>query len=66
MVWSSNFFSTVLALEEISKVDMSVGIMVHVQNTLVCPFLEKLGTLEQRIKYLPKLCTGMVVTIINC
>ena len=30
-----NFTSAILAIEEISKVDASVGVLVDVQNTLV-------------------------------
>ena len=57
---ASNFFSTLIVIEEIAKVDMSVSVMVDVQNTLICPLINNLGTEEQRNKYLPKFSTNMV------
>lgn len=49
--------SYVLAMEEISKVDASASVIMSVNNSLVCWGLEKFGTEEQKIKYLPKLAT---------
>ena len=57
---SATFFSTILLIEEIAKVDMSVSVMVDVQNTLVTPVIEKHGTDEQKLKYLPQLCKDTV------
>jgi len=57
---SATFFSTILLIEEIAKVDMSVSVMVDVHNTLVAPVIEELGTEEQKQKYLPRLCTNTV------
>jgi alkylation response protein AidB-like acyl-CoA dehydrogenase len=50
--------SYVLAMEEISKVDNSCSVIMSVNNSLVCWGLEKMGTEEQKKKYLPKLTTG--------
>ncbi|XP_069677879.1 short/branched chain specific acyl-CoA dehydrogenase, mitochondrial-like isoform X3 [Periplaneta americana] len=50
-----SFFSTILAVEEISKVDASLAIFIHIQNTLVNALIRKLGTPEQKQKYLPLL-----------
>lgn len=50
--------SYVLAMEEISKVDASVGVIMSVNNSLVCFGLEKWGTTEQKEKYLRPLATG--------
>ena len=50
--------SYVLAMEEISKVDASVGVIMSVNNSLVCFGLEKWGTNEQKEKYLRPLATG--------
>lgn len=50
--------SYVLAMEEISKVDASCAVIMSVNNSLVCWGLEKMGTEEQRRKYLPLLATG--------
>lgn len=50
--------SYVLAMEEISKVDASVGVIMSVNNSLVCFGLEKWGTDAQKEKYLRPLATG--------
>jgi alkylation response protein AidB-like acyl-CoA dehydrogenase len=50
--------SYVLAMEEISKVDASVGVIMSVNNSLVCFGLEKWGTPEQKEKYLRPLAMG--------
>ncbi len=53
--------SYVLAMEEISKVDASVGVIMSVNNSLVCYGLQKYGSEEQKQKYLPDLSTGRKV-----
>ena len=50
--------SYVLAMEEISKVDASVGVIMSVNNSLVCYGMEKWGTTEQKEKYLKPLASG--------
>ena len=50
-----NFFQCVLAIEEISAVDPSAGVVVDVQNTLVNNVIIRWGTDAQKAKYLPKL-----------
>jgi alkylation response protein AidB-like acyl-CoA dehydrogenase len=50
--------SYVLSMEEISKVDASVSVIMSVNNSLVCWGIETFGTEEQKMKYLPKLATG--------
>jgi alkylation response protein AidB-like acyl-CoA dehydrogenase len=50
--------SYVIAMEEISAVDASVGVVMSVNNSLVCWALEKYGTEEQKKKYLEPLATG--------
>jgi len=50
--------SYVLAMEEISKVDSSVGVIVSVNNSLVCWGLEEYGSEEQKEKYLKPLARG--------
>jgi len=50
--------SYVLALEEISKVDASVGVIMSVNNSLVAFELEEFGTEEQKQKYLIPIATG--------
>lgn len=50
--------SYVLAMEEISKVDASVGVIMSVNNSLVCWGIEEYGTEAQKEKYLRDLATG--------
>ncbi len=50
--------SYVLAMEEISKVDASVSVVMSVNNSLVCYGLEQFGTEEQKQKYLVPLAQG--------
>ncbi|MBI2678966.1 MAG: acyl-CoA dehydrogenase [Candidatus Koribacter versatilis] len=48
------FFEAILAVEELSRVDASAGVIVDVQNTLVNNALMKWTTDEQKKRYLPK------------
>ncbi|MGH9540767.1 MAG: acyl-CoA dehydrogenase [Terriglobales bacterium] len=50
-----SFFDSVLAVEELSAVDASAGVVVDVQNTLVNNALLRWATREQKQRYLPKL-----------
>lgn len=47
-----------LVVEELSKVDASIGVALSVNNSLVCYGLEKFGTEAQKQKYLVPLATG--------
>lgn len=51
----ASFFMSVLAVEELSRVDASAGVIVDVQNTLVNNALLRHGTDELKRRYLPKL-----------
>lgn len=53
--------SYVLAMEELSKVDASVSVIVSVNNSLVCYGLQKYGSEEQKQKYLKRLATGEII-----
>jgi alkylation response protein AidB-like acyl-CoA dehydrogenase len=53
--------SYVLAMEEISKVDSSVSVIMSVNNSLVCWGLETFGTEEQKQKYLHRLASGEII-----
>jgi alkylation response protein AidB-like acyl-CoA dehydrogenase len=50
--------SYVLAMEEISKVDASAGVVMSVNNSLVCWGIETYGTEDQKEKYLKDLAAG--------
>ncbi len=50
--------SYVLAMEEISKIDASVSVVMSVNNSLVCWGLEHFGTEEQKQKYLAPIARG--------
>jgi len=55
-----SFFQAILAVEELSRVDASVGVFVDVQNTLVNNALIRWGNAEQKQKYLTQLASEKV------
>jgi alkylation response protein AidB-like acyl-CoA dehydrogenase len=56
----ASFFHSVLAVEALSRVDPSIGVLVDVQNTLVINALLRWGTNEVRGRYLPKMATDTI------
>jgi len=54
------FFHSVLAVEELSRVDPSVGVLVDVQNTLVINALLKWGNDDIKERYLGRLAAKTV------
>ena len=56
----SNLFMSVLAVEELSRVDASAGVIVDVQNTLVNNGILRWGTDKQKTHYLPRLASEWV------
>ena len=56
----AKFFEAILAVEELSRVDASAGVIVDVQNTLVNNALLRWGNDEQKKRYLPKMATEYV------
>jgi alkylation response protein AidB-like acyl-CoA dehydrogenase len=54
------FFHAVLAVEALSAVDPSVGVLVDVQNTLVINALLRWGSGAQQSQYLPQLAARAV------
>ena len=54
------FFHAVLAVEELSRIDPSVGVLVDVQNTLVINALLRWGTDDLKRRYLPRLASNTV------
>jgi len=57
---AGTFFEAILAVEELSRVDPSAGVVVDVQNTLVNNALLRWTTEEQKKRYLPQMCTEKV------
>jgi alkylation response protein AidB-like acyl-CoA dehydrogenase len=55
-----SFFEAILAVEEISAVDPSVGVLVDVQNTLCINALVRWATEEQKQKYLTRLAADTI------
>lgn len=56
----ASFFSSILVVEELSKVDPAVSLVCDIQNTLVNSLIMQLGTEEQKNKYLPRLAQDTV------
>ncbi|MDP2877360.1 MAG: acyl-CoA dehydrogenase [Holophaga sp.] len=56
----STFFNSILVIEELSRVDSSVGVLVDVHNTLVITSLNRWGNEAQKAKYLPQLSNGKI------
>ncbi|XP_057590523.1 short/branched chain specific acyl-CoA dehydrogenase, mitochondrial isoform X3 [Hippopotamus amphibius kiboko] len=56
----ASFFSSILVVEELAKVDASVALICDIQNTVFNRLIGKLGTEEQKATYLPKLATEQV------
>jgi butyryl-CoA dehydrogenase/short/branched chain acyl-CoA dehydrogenase len=55
-----SFFEAILAVEEISRVDPSAGVIVDVQNTLVNNALLRWTNDEQKKRYLPRMAADTV------
>src|ERR1700689_5911701 len=51
----AKFFEAILAVEELSRVDASAGVVVDVQNTLVNNALLRWTTEDQKKRYLPRM-----------
>ncbi|XP_008288653.1 short/branched chain specific acyl-CoA dehydrogenase, mitochondrial [Stegastes partitus] len=56
----STFFSSILVIEELAKVDASVAVLCDIQNTLINTLFSKLGNPAQKERYLSRLSTDMV------
>ncbi len=55
-----SFFEAILAVEAISAVDPSVGVLVDVQNTLCVNALARWGSEAQKRRFLPRLANDLV------
>jgi alkylation response protein AidB-like acyl-CoA dehydrogenase len=56
----ASFFTAALVVEELSRVDASVGVLVDVQNTLVNNAFLRWGSEDLKAKYLPQLTSEKV------
>jgi alkylation response protein AidB-like acyl-CoA dehydrogenase len=56
----ATFFHSVLAVEALSRVDPSIGVLVDVQNTLVINALLRWGSDEVKRRYLPKMASATI------
>jgi short-chain 2-methylacyl-CoA dehydrogenase len=56
------FFQAIIAVEELSAVDPSAGVIVDVQNTICNNALLRWASPEQKSKYLPRLASDMVAS----
>jgi len=56
----SSFFTSIIVVEELSRVDPAVGTLVDVQNTLCVNALLRWGSNAQKSRLLPLLATEMV------
>ena len=56
------FFQAILAVEELSAIDPSAGVIVDVQNTICNNALLRWATPHQKSKYLPRLAANTVAS----
>jgi len=56
----AKFFEAILAVEELSRIDASAGVIVDVQNTLVNNALLRWGNAEQKKRFLPPMVANTV------
>ncbi len=56
----ADFFTSVLVVEELSKVDPSIGVLVDVQNTLVINAVLRWASDDLKARYFPRLAADTV------
>lgn len=57
---SGSFFQSILAIEELAKVDPAAAVIVDVQNTLCNAALQRWGNDDQKRRFLPRLASDTV------
>ena len=57
---SGSFFQSILAIEELAKVDPAAAVIVDVQNTLCNAALQRWGSEDQKRRFLPRLARDTV------
>jgi alkylation response protein AidB-like acyl-CoA dehydrogenase len=55
-----SFFQSILAIEELARVDPAASVIIDVQNTLVNNAIERWGSAEQKKRYLSRLSTDTI------
>lgn len=64
----ASFFSIILVVEELAKVDPAVALLCELQNTLTNKLFTTYGTEEQKRTYLPRVAKDTVsqsLTLLN-
>ena len=56
----ASFFSVILVVEELAKVDPSVSLACELQNTFSTKLFTSYGTEEQKRTYLPRMAKNLV------
>ncbi|XP_033109723.1 short/branched chain specific acyl-CoA dehydrogenase, mitochondrial-like [Anneissia japonica] len=56
----ASFFSANIVIEELAKIDTAVSTMCDVHNTVVTTMFNHFASHQQKLKYMPRLCTDMV------
>lgn len=56
----ADFFTSIIVVEELSRVDPAVSVLVDVQNTLVINALLRWGRDDQKSRFLPRLASDTV------
>ena len=54
----ASYLSYIMAVEEMSKVCGTTGVILSAHTSLCCNPIYEYGTEDQKMKYLPKLCSG--------
>ena len=58
----SSFFTAMLVIEELAKVDPSVSVFCDVQNTLVAQTFRHFASEEQKSNYFPRIAKDSVMS----
>ena len=56
----STFFASIVAIEELARVDPSVSVVCDVQNTLINEYFRRYASKELQEKYFPRLAKDLV------
>jgi len=59
---AGTFFQACLAVEEVSRADAAVGVLIDVQNTLVNNAIDRHGTADQKQRYLSRTARDTVAS----